>query len=285
MWKNFFITFGPWAETIWQACQNCILCIYIKTFWRKTKFPKRMSFSTILRQWAEKFKIFVDLFRGCVRNAFYVSIRLLQRIKSFSERTSVHHCRSVNKKIRYLFEKNQRDCPKRKSRWQRKRFRRSLFIKDLVLIFLGKWAKKVWLLWGKSLQDCQNWVLSLERNFQEKFFLAKIIFQIFFEYRAEKLRLTVNKNLRGFQTAVCLSKRTNWTKVFSEKFSSFVDNFLNHFRSLIKKNWRACQNCILRVQRSILKKIEVSKTIKSFHHCWTVSRVLSAFYRCFWRGW
>ena len=71
-----------------------------------------------------------------------------------------------------------------------------------------------------SKMDSQfQWKLSGES------FLPKLQIVVFFEYRAEKVRLTVGKSQRGFQAAFYFSIGTFWRKKFWKVFAFFVDFF------------------------------------------------------------
>ena len=56
-------------------------------------------------------------------------------------------------------------------------------------------------------------------------FFAKLTICYFFEYRAEKVRLAVEKSQRGFQVAFYLSIGTFWRKKIWKVFALFVNFF------------------------------------------------------------
>ena len=76
---------------------------------------------------------------------------------------------------------------------------------------------------------------------------------------------------------------------FEENFFEKFLHLLWTFFQIISGNWAgkvwpACQNCILRIYRILLKKKLFRKTIEVFHHFQTLSRNFSASFRVFWRG-
>ena len=87
-----------------------------------------------------------------------------------------------------------------------------------------------------------------------------------------------------FQAAFYLSLGT-FEEFSFEKFLLFLWTFFQ----IISGNWAgmvwpACQNCILRIYKIILKKKLFWKTIEIFHHFQTFGRKISASFRVFRRG-
>ena len=78
---------------------------------------------------------------------------------------------------------------------------------------------------------------------------------ISFEYRAKRFRLTVEKKISGvFKLLSTCPWEIYQEKFFLKNFSAFVEISRIIYCHWAKKVWRACQNCILRIYRNILKK-------------------------------
>ena len=95
-------------------------------------------------------------------------------------------------------------------------------------------------------------------------FFAKLTICYFFEYRAEKVRLAVEKSQRGFQVAFYLSIGTFWRKKIWKVFALFVDFFRINSGNWAAKVWPACQNWVLPIYRNVFWKKTVLKHKRSF---------------------
>ena len=87
----------------------------------------------------------------------------------------------------------------------------------------------------------------------------------FFENRAEKFRLPVEKEVSGLSSCFLILHKNILQKNVLKRFCFFADFFRINFGIWTGKNWPACQNCILRVYRNIFwKKNCFGKQMKFF---------------------
>ena len=100
-----------------------------------------------------------------------------------------------------------------------------------------------------SKMDSQfQWKLSSES------FLPKLQIVVFFEYRAEKVRLAAEKNSAGLSNCFLLLHRNIFKKKILKSFCIFCGFFRINSGNWARKVWPACQNCILSVYRNVFCK-------------------------------
>ena len=106
-----------------------------------------------------------------------------------------------------------------------------------------------------------------------------------FEYRAENFRLAVRKKSAGL---LCCLPTSPWGHFEENLFEKFLHLLWTFFQinsgNWAGKVWPACQNCIHRIYKIILKKKLFWKTNEILHHFQTLSRKFSASCRVFRRG-
>ena len=136
----------------------------------------------------------------------------------------------------------------------------------------------------KKLRSCQNWILSFLGNFRVKVF-CKTHKLLFFWTTSGKVLAGCAKQVSVAFRLLSTSPWELFEEFFVERFLLFLWTFFQTISgNWAGKVWPACQNCILRIYKIILKKKLFWKTIQFFHLFQTLGRKISASFRIFRRG-
>ena len=115
-------------------------------------------------------------------------------------------------------------------------------------------AQFFWPILAKNFAELSNLISQFQWKLSGEDFLGNLQIVIF-QYRAEKFRLPVRKKVSGAFKLLS----TYPLELFEEKtFEKFLHLLWTFFQIIsgnwLRKVWPACQNCILRIYKIILKK-------------------------------